>query len=82
MNWDRVESNWRHLKGKFREQWGMLTDNQLEMIAGKRERLVGALQQCYGLSQEEVERRLKAWETSEQRASAFEQVLRRTGELV
>jgi uncharacterized protein YjbJ (UPF0337 family) len=82
MNWDRVEGNWRHLKGKFREQWGMLTDNQLEMIAGKRERLVGALQQCYGLSQEEVERRLKAWETSEQRASAFEQVLRRTGELV
>jgi len=82
MNWERVEGNWRHLKGKFREQWSMLSDNQLEMIAGKRERLVGTLQNCYGLSTEEVERRVKDWEKSEQRAIAFEQVLRRTGELV
>jgi uncharacterized protein YjbJ (UPF0337 family) len=82
MNWDRVEGNWRHLKGKFREQWGVLNDNQLEMIAGKRERLVGALQESYGLSKDEVERRVKDWEKSEQRAIAFEQVLRRTGELV
>lgn len=82
MNWDRVEGNWRHLKGKFREQWSMLTDKQLEMIAGKRERLVGALQQCYGLSKDEVERRVKEWEKSEQRASAFEQALRRAGEFV
>ncbi len=82
MNWDRVEGNWRHLKGKFREQWSMLTDNQLETIAGKRERLIVALQQCYGLSKDEVERRVNAWEESDQRAVAFEQVLRRTGELV
>jgi uncharacterized protein YjbJ (UPF0337 family) len=82
MNWDRVEGNWRHLKGKFKEQWGVLTDNQLEVIAGNRDRLIGALQESYGLSKDEVERRLKAWEASEQRASAFEQVLRRTGELV
>jgi uncharacterized protein YjbJ (UPF0337 family) len=80
MNWDRIEGNWRHLRGKFREQWALLDDKQLEGIAGKRERLIAALRESYGLSQDEVERRVKAWEASEQRAVAFEQVLRRAGE--
>lgn len=78
MNWDRVEANWRPLRGKFKEQWSLLTDSQIEAIAGKRERLVGALQESYGFSKDEAERCLKAWEGSEQRACAFEQVLRRT----
>lgn len=82
MNWDRVEGNWRQLKGRFKEQWGVLTDSQLEIIAGKRDRLVGALQESYGLSKDEVERRVNEWEKSEQRASAFEQTLRRSGEFV
>ena len=82
MNWDRVETNWRPLKGKFKEQWNLLNDSQLEMIAGKRERRVRTLQESYGLPKEEVEQRVKVWEMNEQRAAEFEQVLRRTGELV
>lgn len=77
MNWDRVEGNWRHLKGMFKEHWGELTDQQLDIIAGKRERLIGVLQESYGIEPEEVERRIKEWEKSEARAIAFEQALRR-----
>ena len=82
MNWDRVEGNWRQLRGKFREQWGVLTEGQLDIIAGKRERLIGVLQESYGISKDEVERQVKEWENSEQRIAAFEQVLRRTCALV
>jgi uncharacterized protein YjbJ (UPF0337 family) len=41
MNWDRIEGNWKQLKGKARVQWGKLTNDQLDVIGGKREQLVG-----------------------------------------
>lgn len=77
MNWDRVEGNWGQLKGKFKEQWGELTDDQLDIISGKRERLIGVLQESHGIAKDEAERRVKEWEKSEERAVAFEQALRR-----
>ncbi|MGZ5686058.1 MAG: CsbD family protein, partial [Usitatibacter sp.] len=43
MNWDRIEGNWKQLKGKIREQWGRLTDDELDKIAGRREKLAGSL---------------------------------------
>ena len=76
MNWDRIEGNWRQLKGLFKEHWGQLTDDQLDTVAGKRDRLIGVLQETYGVARDEAERRVKEWEKSEQRAEAFEQVLR------
>ena len=76
MNWDRIEGNWRQLKGLFKEHWGQLTDDQLDIIAGKRDRLIGVLQETYGVARDEAERRVKDWEKSERRAEAFEQVLR------
>jgi uncharacterized protein YjbJ (UPF0337 family) len=79
MNWDRIDGNWRQLKGIFKEHWGKLTDDQLEIIAGKRERLVGVLQESYGVAKDEAERLVKEWEKSEERALAFEQALRRNG---
>ncbi len=84
MNWDRVEGNWRPLKGMFKEHWGELTDEQLDIISGKRDRLIGVLQESYGIVKDEAERRVKEWETSDERAVAFEQALRRnsTNELV
>ena len=45
MNWDRIEGNWKQLKGRVREQWGKLTDDQFDNIAGKRDRLAGSLQE-------------------------------------
>ena len=45
MNWDQIEGNWKQVKGKFREQWGKLTDDDLDVVAGKRDQLLGKLQE-------------------------------------
>lgn len=61
MNWDIVKGNWAQLKGKVREEWGDLTDNEYEEIAGKKDQLVGKLQERYGWTREESERRADDW---------------------
>ena len=61
MNWDRIEGNWKQLKGSVKEQWARLTDDQLEGIAGKRDRLLGKIQERHGLSQEEAEKQVAVW---------------------
>jgi uncharacterized protein YjbJ (UPF0337 family) len=58
MNWDRIEGNWKQLKGKARVQWGKLTDDQLDVIGGKREQLVGRVQEQYGISKDEAEKQV------------------------
>lgn len=63
MNWNIVEGNWQQLKGKIKEQWGELTDDQLDVIAGKRDQLLGRIQEAYGVSQEEAERQVREFET-------------------
>ncbi|HKY64568.1 MAG TPA: CsbD family protein [bacterium] len=65
MNWDQIEGNWKQFKGKIREKWGRLTDDELESIAGSKDRLVGALQQKYGVAKEEAERQLREWQDKE-----------------
>ena len=62
MNWDRIEGNWTTLKGKVREQWGRLTDDELEGIAGRRDKLMGSLQNSYGIAKDEAEKQIKAFE--------------------
>jgi len=61
MNWDQVEGKWKQSKGKFREKWGKLTDDDLTVISGKREQLVGRLQERYGIAKEEAERQADAF---------------------
>ena len=56
MNWDQVEGKWKEVKGRFREKFGKLTDDDLEVIGGKKDQLIGRLQQCYGYDKEEAER--------------------------
>ena len=63
MTWDKIEGNWKQLKGNVQQQWGKLTDDQLDVIAGKREQLSGKLQEVYGLSKEEVHQQLSDWQT-------------------
>lgn len=58
MNWDTVQGNWTQVKGKVRETWGQLTDDDIERIAGKRDQLVGAVQERYGVAKEEAERQV------------------------
>jgi len=62
MNWDRVQGNWKQFKGKVKEQWGKITDDQLDIIAGKREQLAGRVQEVYGVSKDEAERQVAAFE--------------------
>jgi uncharacterized protein YjbJ (UPF0337 family) len=64
MNWDQIAGMWKQTKGKVKEQWGRLTDDDLDMIAGKRDQLLGKLQQKYGWSKEQAERELNQWETT------------------
>ena len=61
MNWDRVEGNWKEFKGKVQLQWGKLTNDDLDVIEGKRTELAGRLQQRYGVAQDEVERDIDTW---------------------
>ncbi len=62
MNKDRIEGNWKQLKGKVKQQWGKLTDDDLDQIEGNYEMLSGRLQEAYGLSQEEADKRISEWQ--------------------
>jgi len=66
MNWDRIEGNWKQFKGSALQQWGKLTDDQLDVIAGKRDLLLGRIQELYGISKDETEKQLADWEKSMQ----------------
>jgi uncharacterized protein YjbJ (UPF0337 family) len=55
MNKDTIEGNWTEMKGRIREQWGKLTDDQLDQVQGKWEQLAGVVQQQYGISKDEAE---------------------------
>lgn len=62
MNWDIAQGNWKQFKGKVQANWGKLTDDQLDVIAGKRVELAGKVQEVYGLSVDETEKQIKAFE--------------------
>jgi uncharacterized protein YjbJ (UPF0337 family) len=64
MNWDRIEGNWKQLKGKAKVRWGKLTDDQFDVIAGKREQLVGRVQEGYGIAKEEAEKQVDQFAAS------------------
>lgn len=61
MNWDDIEGRWNELKGRLRSKWAKLTDDDMEMIGGKKDMLVGRLQQRYGLQKDEAEREVDRW---------------------
>ena len=63
MDWDRISGNWEHWKGRIRERWGRLTDDHLDLIAGRREQLAGKIQEYYGISRDEAEKQVKDWES-------------------
>lgn len=61
MNWDIIEGKWNEYKGKAQAQWGKLTDDDLDVINGRRVELAGKIQQRYGLAKEEAERQIDEW---------------------
>ena len=64
MNWDQIAGNWKQVKGAVRKKWGKLTDDDVDVIAGKRDILLGKIQERHGIAREEAEKELKAWEDS------------------
>jgi len=70
MNWDEVEGNWKQFTGSIKERWGKLTDDELTMIGGKRDKLAGILQKKYGMAKEAVEDEISRFETELDRGAS------------
>ncbi|EHK74557.1 CsbD family protein [Sinorhizobium meliloti CCNWSX0020] len=66
MDWNRVEGNWKQIKGKIKEQWGELTDDDLDQIAGNRDQLEGKIQERYGIEKDRARRDLDDWYSRQQ----------------
>jgi len=62
MNWDRIQGNWKQVVGKAKAQWGKLTDDDLDVVAGRREQLAGKIQERYGIAKDEVDKQIADWE--------------------
>ena len=65
MDWNCVEGNWKQAKGKIKEQWGKLTDDDLDVINGQRDQLEGKIQERYGYARDQVRRDVDDWYTSQ-----------------
>jgi uncharacterized protein YjbJ (UPF0337 family) len=64
MNWDIAKGQWKEFRGQVKEQWGKLTDDDLDQIEGKRDQLLGAVQKRYGIAKDEAESQLTKFETN------------------
>ena len=64
MNTDTLKGNWTQMKGKVKEQWGKLTDDDLNVISGKRDQLVGRIQERYGYTREQAEKEIHDFEST------------------
>ena len=65
MDWNRVEGNWKQIKGKVKEKWGKLTDDDLTAIAGNRDQLEGKIQERYGIAKDQVRKDVDDWYSSQ-----------------
>ena len=61
LDWNRVEGNWKQVKGKVKEQWGKLTDDDLDVVAGKRDQLEGKIQERYGYAKDQTKKEVDDW---------------------
>ena len=63
MNKDEIGGNWKQFKGKAKEKWGKLTDDDMTVIEGKRDQLVVRIQERYGYAKDQAEKEVTDWET-------------------
>ena len=62
MNWDRIQGHWKQVTGQAREQWGKLTEDDLDVVAGRRDQLAGKIQERYGVAKEDAEKQVTEWQ--------------------
>lgn len=62
MNWEQMSGKWNQAKGEVKKKWGKLTDDDLTVIAGNRDKLVGKIQERYGIAKEKAEQELSEWD--------------------
>jgi uncharacterized protein YjbJ (UPF0337 family) len=61
MNWDRIEGQWKQVTGQAKVQWGKLTDDDLNVVAGRREQLAGKIQERYGVAKDVADQQISDW---------------------
>ena len=64
MNWDQIKGKWHNVKGSIRAKWGDLTDDEIEQFEGNREKMIGKIQEKYGIAKEEAEKQVEEWTKS------------------
>ena len=65
MNWDQIEGKWKQFTGSAQERWGKLTDDDIRTLTGKKDHLVGKLQERYGIASEEASKQADAWSAAQ-----------------
>ena len=65
MDWNWVEGNWKQMKGKVKDKWGRLTEDDLDVVAGKRDQLEGRIQERYGYEKDRVRKEVDDWYSSQ-----------------
>jgi uncharacterized protein YjbJ (UPF0337 family) len=71
--WDRVEGSWKEFQGKVKEQWGKLTDDDLTVVAGKRDQLAGKIQERYGYARDKADQEITAFEARMKEDRSFKE---------
>jgi uncharacterized protein YjbJ (UPF0337 family) len=72
MNWDKMEGKWKQLKGSVKTRWGKLTDDDLDVIAGQKDQLVGRIQERYGIAKDQAQREVDEWGRTQSEESKYE----------
>ena len=73
MNSDQLQGKWKQIKGSVKERWGKLTDDDINVIDGKHDQLVGKIQEKYGIAREAAQKQVDEWNAVESRQSDLEQ---------
>ena len=69
MNWDQIKGSWKQVSGKFKEKWGKLTDDDIDVINGKHDQLVGKVQERYGIARDAAQKQVDEWNAVESHES-------------
>lgn len=71
MNSDQIKGKWKQLTGSAKERWGKLTDDDLDVINGQQDQMIGMIQERYGIAREAAQKQVEEWNDGEMRDSGF-----------